>query len=87
MKKDKKFTELKTDQAAIEEVENIDLSEYDLSGFKPVRFEFEKKAATLNMRIPQSLLDAVKTKARAKGVPFTRYVRMLIEQDLAAVRK
>jgi predicted DNA binding CopG/RHH family protein len=35
------------------------------------------------MRIPQSLLEAVKTKAASKGVPFTRYVRMLIEQDIA----
>lgn len=83
MKKDKTFKELKTDQEAVEEVNNIDLSEYDLSGFKPVRFEFEKKAAALNMRIPQNLLDAVKVKAAAKGVPFTRYVRMLIEQDVA----
>lgn len=83
MNKDKRFKELKTDAEAIEEVESIDLSEYDLSGFKPVRFEFEKKAAALNMRIPQSLLEAVKTKAASKGVPFTRYVRMLIEQDVA----
>ncbi len=83
MNKDKRFKELKTDAEAIEEVETIDLSEYDLSGFKPVRFEFEKKAAALNMRIPQSLLEAVKTKAASKGVPFTRYVRMLIEQDVA----
>jgi predicted DNA binding CopG/RHH family protein len=34
------------------------------------------------MRIPQPLLDAVKAKAKAKGIPFTRYVRMLIEQDV-----
>jgi predicted DNA binding CopG/RHH family protein len=34
------------------------------------------------MRIPQSLLDAVKRKASRRGVPFTRYVRMLIERDV-----
>jgi predicted DNA binding CopG/RHH family protein len=35
------------------------------------------------MRIPVGLLEAVKAKAAAKGVPYTRYVRMLIENDLA----
>ena len=64
-------------------VDTADLSEYDLSGFKPARFEFEKKAAVFNMRLPQSLLDALKLKAKAKGVPFTRYVRMLIEEDVS----
>jgi len=34
------------------------------------------------MRIPQGLLDALKARAEAKSAPFTRYVRMLIEQDL-----
>ena len=56
---------------------------FDLSGFKPMRFEFEPKAAALNMRLPQNLLDALKSKAKAKGVPYTRYVRLLLENDVA----
>lgn len=60
-----------------------DLSDLDLSQFKRVHFEFEKKEAQLNMRIPQPLLDAVKGKAQAKGIPYTRYIRMLMEQDVA----
>jgi predicted DNA binding CopG/RHH family protein len=48
----------------------------------PMRFEFEKKASTLNMRLPQSLLAALKRKASRKGIPFTRYVRLLIERDV-----
>lgn len=79
----KQIPSFKTDEEAEHFVDTADLSEYDLSGFKPMRFEFEKKAAALNMRIPQPLLDAVKAKAKAKGMPFTRYVRMLIEQDIA----
>ena len=59
-------------------VETADLSEYDLSGFTPMRFEIEPKAASLNMRLPAVLLDAVKAKARASGIPYTRYVRMLL---------
>jgi predicted DNA binding CopG/RHH family protein len=45
-----------------------DLSDLDFSQFKPVRFEFQAKAARLNMRLPASLLDAVKAKANARGV-------------------
>jgi predicted DNA binding CopG/RHH family protein len=66
-------------------VETADLSTYDLSGFKPMHFEFEPKAAALNMRLPQNLLDALKAKAKAKakGIPYARYVRLLLESDVA----
>lgn len=61
-----------------------DLSELDFSQFKPVHFEFEKKEAQVNMRVPQSLLDLLKDKAKARGIPYTRYIRMLMERDVAA---
>jgi predicted DNA binding CopG/RHH family protein len=64
-------------------VETADLSTYDLSGFKPMHFEFEAKTAALNMRLPQSLLEALKVKAKAKGIPYSRYVRLLLESDVA----
>lgn len=73
---------LASDAAAEEFVETADLAAFDWSAAEPVHYEFEKKSAALNMRLPQSLLDALRTKAAARGVPFTRYVRMLIEQDL-----
>ena len=56
----KPMPSLRSDAEAEEFVETADLSEYDLSGFKPMRFEVEPKAASLNMRLPSSLLDAVK---------------------------
>lgn len=34
----------------------------DLSGFRPMLFEIEPKAASLNMRLPVFLLDAAKAK-------------------------
>jgi predicted DNA binding CopG/RHH family protein len=64
-------------------VAEADLSNFDLTGFKPMRFEFEPKAAALNMRLPQNLLDALKLKASAKGMPYTRYVRLLLENDVS----
>jgi predicted DNA binding CopG/RHH family protein len=35
------------------------------------------------MRLPEQLLEAVKERARARGMPFTRYVRELMERDIA----
>lgn len=77
---------LRSDEEAEQFVDTVDLSEYDLSGFKPMRFEIEPKAASLNMRLPASLLDAVKARAKASGIPYTRYVRMLLEADVAHPR-
>ncbi len=64
-----------------------DLSDLDFSQFKPVRFEFQSKAARLNMRLPAPLLDAVKARAAARGVPYTRFVREVLEQALAKPEK
>jgi predicted DNA binding CopG/RHH family protein len=89
MKKPKKLKPLpvfKTDEEAERFVDTADLSEYDFSQFKPVCFEFEKKAAQLNMRVPQPLLDAVKDRARARGIPYTRYIRELMEHDVSRVK-
>ncbi|MHA6770337.1 CopG family antitoxin [Sphingobium ummariense] len=79
----KPFPSFKTDGEAERFVDQADLTDYDLSGFKPASFEFAKKGAQVNLRVPQPLLDAVKTKAKAQGIPFTRYIRMLMEQDIA----
>lgn len=64
-----------------------DLSDLDFSQFKPMRFEFERKASRLNMRLPEALLEAVKIRAKARGIPFTRYIRELIERDLDPLRR
>jgi len=73
---------LTSDEAAEAFVASADLTQYDLSGFKPMHFEIAKKEATLNMRLPALLLDAVRAKAKAKGIPYARYVRMALEAEL-----
>ncbi len=80
--KRKPLPRLKTDEEAERFVDEADLSEYDLSGFKPAHFEFEKKSARVNMRLPEPLLDAVKAKARARGIPYQRFIREAIERAL-----
>jgi predicted DNA binding CopG/RHH family protein len=53
----------------------------------PVRFEFEKKTAQLNMRLPKPLLEAVKKRASARGIPYTRFIREAVEMALARPEK
>ena len=36
----------------------------------------------INMRIPEALLDAFKEKAKAKSIPYTRYVRQVFEKSV-----
>ena len=79
----KQIPSFKSDAAAERFVARADLTQYDLSGLKPMQFEFEKKTAQLNMRLPKPLLDAVKVRARQRGIPYTRFLRELIAQGIA----
>jgi len=51
------------------------LSKLDFSQFKPAHFEFERKDEQINMRVPKPLLAAVKAHAKARGIPYTRFIR------------
>ncbi|HEX4764790.1 MAG TPA: CopG family antitoxin [Lichenihabitans sp.] len=77
----RKVPDFKSDAEA-EAFLDEDLSELDFSQFKPAKFDFERNSAQLNMRVPQLLLDAVKDRARARGIPYTRYIRELLERDV-----
>jgi predicted DNA binding CopG/RHH family protein len=78
----RKVPQLKTDKEA-EEFLARDLSELEFSQFKTARFEFEKKDYQINMRVPQQLLEEVKARARARGIPYTRFIRETLEQAMA----
>ncbi|OFV92438.1 MAG: hypothetical protein A3H28_11695 [Acidobacteria bacterium RIFCSPLOWO2_02_FULL_61_28] len=82
----KKIPTFKSDREAEAFVATADLTEYDLSGGQRVRFEFEKKEARVNMRLPQLLLEAVKRRARTRGIPYQRFIREVLEQAVTAKR-
>lgn len=82
----KPLPRFKTDQEMEHFVETADLTEYDLSEMRPFRFEFEKKEARVNMRLPNSLLAAVKDKAQQRGIPYQRFIREALE-DAVSTRK
>ena len=78
----KNFPKLKTDKAAETFVDEADLTRYDLSGMKPVSFEFQPKYKSITMRLPETLLDAIKKEAERSGVPYQRFIRQPLENAL-----
>jgi predicted DNA binding CopG/RHH family protein len=76
----KKLPSLRTDAEAERFVATADLSEYDLSGMVPVRFEFKPKTERVNMRLSKGLLDSVKARAAREGVSYQRFIREALER-------
>lgn len=75
----KKLPALKSDKEAEEFVATSDLTDYDLSEMRTVRFEFQAKSERVNMRLPRPLLEAVKAEAAKAGVPYQRFIRQALE--------
>jgi predicted DNA binding CopG/RHH family protein len=76
----KRLPVLKSDKAAEELVAKADLTQYDLSVMRPIRFEFQPKSKRVNMRVPQQLLETVQTSAAKAGVPYQRFIAKALEE-------
>lgn len=74
----KRVPELTSDAEA-EAFLDQDLSDLDFGAFAPVRFEFQRKTARVNMRLPQPLLEAVKQRAALRNIPYQRFIREALE--------
>ena len=78
----KRIPTFRTDREAQEFVAKADLTDYDLSGGQVVRFELKPKNASVNLRLPEQLLEAVRKRAKRVGVPYQRFIRMALERAL-----
>src|SRR2546430_216572 len=77
-------TNVKSDREAERFLDRKDLSDYIVAeNVVPARFEFERKTKSLTMRIPASLLDAVKARAARQGIPYQRLIRQALERVVA----
>jgi predicted DNA binding CopG/RHH family protein len=79
----KAFPILTSDEEAEDFVANTDLTQFDWSDMKRVKFEFQAKDASVNLRLPKALLDAVRSRAQADGIPYQRFIRLALEQSLS----
>jgi predicted DNA binding CopG/RHH family protein len=75
----KKLPKLRSDKAAEDFVAQSDLTQFDLSGMRFVHFEMQPKSERVNMRLPHTLLEAVKAAAAKAGVPYQRFIRLTLE--------
>ncbi len=78
----KKFPDLRSDEEADAWLQGADLTEYDLSGMKKVRFELARKDASISLRLPAALLATLKANAARANMPTQRLIRMMIEAQL-----
>jgi predicted DNA binding CopG/RHH family protein len=65
-------------------VDTADLTQYDLSKMREVRFEFGPKTERVNMRLPKPLLDAVKASAAKQHIPYQRFIRAVLEKAVGS---
>lgn len=78
----KTIPSFRTDEEAEKFVAAADLSEYDLSG-QFVKFELRRKDKSVSLRLPEPLLEAVRTRADQAGMPYQRFMRLAIEKAVA----
>ena len=76
----KKLPKPTSDADAEAFVANADLTDYDLSGTVTMQFEMKPKNKSVNLRLPEQLLSAVRKEAKVAGVPYQRFIRMALEQ-------
>ena len=68
-----------TDEQAEAFIEQ-DLSDLDFTQFAPLDWEHMPKTARITMRVPAPLVEALKARAKARGIPYQRLVREAIEK-------
>jgi len=78
----KKIPTFKTDEEAENFVTTADLSAFDLSGARLVKFEFKPKDTAISLRLPEDLLKAVRSKAKTEGIPYQRLIRQALEREV-----
>ena len=82
----RKVPRLRTDEEAEAFLEQ-NLSDLDFSQFEPAQFEFERKSERINMRVPKPLLDALRARAMQRGIPYTRFIREIMERELSRPKR
>ena len=79
----KKLPDFKTDDEAIEFLENTDLSDYlTKDNLFPTNFEFQPKDQKISLRISKDFMSAIKDTAEKQGISYQKYIRMAVERSV-----
>ncbi len=81
----KRLPKMKTDRA-VKDLMKKDLSDYlSPESFTLTSFEFAPKDKSITLRVSTSLLSAVQSAAKRRGVDYQKLIREAIEQFLKKV--
>ena len=83
----KKLPVFKTDKEAEDFLEK-DLSDYiNADNLASFPFEYRPKQKSINLRISEELLSAVRAEARRRRIPYQRYIRQALEASLRGTKQ
>lgn len=78
----KRLPKMKTNKEA-EELLAEDLSDYiDKENFVATTFEFAPKDKSINLRLSEDLLKAIKSISKHRGMSYQKYIREALEKSL-----
>ncbi len=64
-----------------------ELSYVDFSQFKPKHFDIRPKEKSINLRLSEGLLEAVRENAKREGVPYQRFIRLALERAVTPSKR
>tara|TARA_R110002020_G_scaffold78672_3_gene197689 strand:+ start:262 stop:522 length:261 start_codon:yes stop_codon:yes gene_type:complete len=71
-----------TDEEAERFVDEADLSEYDLSGFKPMKISQDNPNSVYSLRMPSELFYRIDRRASELNISIDEYLLSLVKNDL-----
>ena len=78
----KRLPKIKTNKEA-EDLLGEDLSDYiSKENFVPTTFEFAPKDKSINLRLSEDLLKAIKLISKHRGMSYQKYIREALEKSL-----
>lgn len=83
----KRLPVFKSDEEAAAFLEG-DLTDYiAVENFAPFHYELRPKEKSVNLRISEGLLDAVRERAKQQGIPYQRFIRRALERAVAGKKR
>lgn len=82
----KSLPRLKSDRAAEAFVATADLTQFDVSGGKIVRYELRPKDRAVSFRLSEQLFKATQARAKRDGMPVQRFIRLALERALQSAK-
>jgi predicted DNA binding CopG/RHH family protein len=82
LKKIPEFDKEKEERAFWEEHDSVDYIAWEHA--KPVRFpNLKKSTKSISLRLPEDMLERLKSRANAMDIPYQSYIKMLLQKELS----